>query len=954
MYSILMLLLIGVGVWLAVRGGTRRQYILAAAGVLLAIGTAFFFWFMDFWGEMLWFGALGYAARFWEAVVTQVLAAVCGGLFGALLVYVLTWGMKGEKRPIRLAALVLAALIGASRGAAGWETVLKFIHAAPTELQDPIFQLPVGFYLFHLPFYDIFYELLLVAAAVALLTAAVNAFVSLGRGEVELTPAADTGRAVGVYRCAGALLLVLALGKMLERYHLMFSEWGVVTGPGWTDVNVRLPALSLTAAVFVAAAVVLIAAPLRRRLLDRIQNRLRDARHAPLYLLGGIAGFTFAVQVLALTLLPGMFQWLRVEPNEITFERPYIANNIRFTRHGFKLHTVEEREYPAMEKFTRSMVEQNPTIFSNIRLWDWRALDAVYKQFQEIRLYYEFHDVDVDRYFVNGDYQQVMVSAREMEVGNLPQNSQTFVNRRFKYTHGYGITMTNVSEFTAQGLPDLLIRDIPPTSRFPALAVERPQIYYGELTNTPVVVNTTEEEFDYPKGEENAYIRYPGNGGVKLENLWRKFLFGWKFDGMRLFLSGYPTHESRIQFHRRIDERVRLLAPFLKFDDDPYIVLAEGRLYWIIDGYTTSEFYPYSEAFQSEGRIQVRRGAGNEVFTRKELSHFEGKNYVRNAVKAVVDAFQGTVTFYIFDEDDPLVQTWSRIFPAMFKSREDMPESLAKHVRYPADMLLIQGLVYARYHMTDPTVFYNQEDLWVRATEKYYGSVQPVEPYYIMWELPESDNPEFVLMLPFTPKNRQVLIGWIAGMSDQANYGRFLAYKFPKEKRVLGPQQVETKIDQDRFLSGQLTLWDQRGSRVIRGNVLAIPIEKTLLYVEPIYLQAETAAYPELRLVALMHNDVLSYAETFDKALEGLLKEGAPVKELPGPETAEAGRSVKDLVRRAGKAFDNYLQALGEKQYSRASDALEQLESALKRLEKNFPAADPQPSGSRQGPSQPR
>ena len=524
----------------------------------------------------------------------------------------------------------------------------------------------------------------------------------------------------------------------------------------------------------------------------------------------------------------------------------------------------------------------------------------------------------------------MLVSAREMELDNLPEQSQTFVNRRFKYTHGYGITMTNVSEFTPQGLPDLLIRDIPPKSRYPAIAVERPELYYGELTRTPAVVNTREAEFDYPRGEENAYVRYSGSGGVVLENLWRKFLYGWMFDGLRLFLSEYPTAESRIMFHRQIEARVGLLAPFLEFDDDPYIVLADGRLYWIVDAYTVSGSYPYSEAFLPASGVEGVRGDGAE-YSQQELGRFRGKNYVRNAVKAVVDAFDGSVDFYVFDSQDPLIRTWQRIFPEMFKSAQEMPAALRAHVRYPIDFLLLQGLVYAKYHMTDPTVFYNQEDLWVRATEKYYNQVQPVEPYYIMWELPESDHPEFVLMLPFTPKNRQVSIGWIAGMCDGDNYGRFLAYKFPKEKRVLGPQQVETKIDQDRFLSGQLTLWDQRGSRVIRGNVLAIPVENTLLYVEPIYLQAETAAYPELRLVALMHNDNLSYAETFDKALQGLLGEAAP--ETP-PAAIDTGRPLPtaELVRRAGDAFDGYLKALGEKRYEQAARALQDLESTLNQL----------------------
>ncbi|MGB5986322.1 MAG: UPF0182 family protein, partial [Desulfobacterales bacterium] len=941
MYTFLMMALIGAGLWLAFSGGLRRRFGRLSAGVLLAGGSAFFFWFMGFWGEMLWFQALGYSQRFWEVFIVQGVAAAAGLLLSAGLIFAFTLETSAEKGVVRYAALGLVALAGATWGASSWEVILRFIHAAPTEINEPIFGLGAGFYLFELPLFNSLAGLLLLTALLALAVCAVDAFASFRNGaNLELRPQGEPARLAAVYRSAAFVLLVLALRTFLERYQLMFSQMGAVSGPGWTDVKVRLPALTVMAAVLLAAALVLFIPWPRARLIALFEKRIHSSSPLHAYVFGGSVLVLFGLQLLLTSGLPAIFQRLRVEPNEITFEKPYIAHNIRLTRHGFGLQKVEEREYPATDNFNARTVARNPTIFENIRLWDWRALDAVYKQFQEIRLYYEFEDVDVDRYSLGDTYRQVMVSAREMELANLPEQSQTFVNRRFKYTHGYGITMTNVSEFTPQGLPEMLIRDIPPKSSHPGLAVEQPQIYYGELTRTPAVVNTREMEFDYPRGEENAYIRYPGQGGVALENLWRKFLFGWKFDGLRLFLSEYPTSASRIMFHRQIEERVRTLAPFLEFDDDPYIVLADGRLYWIIDAYTTSDSFPYSEPFVPEGGMSPS-GPGRTVYPNDPLSRFQGQNYVRNAGKAVVDAFEGTVDFYIFEAQDPLIRTWQRIFPDMFKAREAMPAALRAHVRYPVDMLLLQGLVYAKYHMTDPTVFYNQEDLWVRATEKYYDQVQPVEPYYIMWSLPGSEQPQFVLMLPFTPKNRQVAIGWIAGMCDGDNYGRFLAYKFPKEKRVLGPQQVETKIDQDRFLSGQLTLWDQRGSRVIRGNVLAIPVAQTLLYVEPIYLQAETAAYPELRLVALMHNDNLSYAQTFDQALEGLL--GDTGRQLfSQDETPEGpGATPAALVRQAADAFDGYLEALGGRRFEAASQALDQLQSALQNLSGRF-AAQPE------------
>jgi uncharacterized membrane protein (UPF0182 family) len=632
---------------------------------------------------------------------------------------------------------------------------------------------------------------------------------------------------------------------------------------------------------------------------------------------GGPAVLVAVVYALGLGVAPALSQWLYVSPNEITVERPYIEHNIAFTREAFGLQDIESQQYPVAEELSRETISNNQNVLSEVRLWDPRALLATYQQFQEIRLYYEFNDVDIDRYTIDGRYKQVMVSPREMEPANLPTQSQTFVNRHFKYTHGYGLTLAPVSDFTPQGLPNLLVKDLPPQAEYPELAVERPEIYYGERTDDYVVANSEEAEFDFPRGDKNVYVHYAGSGGVPLRNFWRKLVYGWRFGGTRFLVSGYPRPESRIMFRRRIQQRVRALAPFLHFDADPYVVLHEGRIYWFLDAYTTSDRYPYSE--QLDGRDAAER--------------LTGANYIRNSVKAVIDAYNGSVSLYVFEPSDPIVQVWQRIFPDLFQPREEMPAGLARHVRYPEGLLTAQGLVYCKYHMTDPAVFYNQEDLWVRATEKYYATVQPVEPYYVMWEPPGSKEVEFVLMQPFTPKNRQVLIGWMAGMCDGENYGRLLSYRFPKEKRVLGTQQVETKIDQDRYLSGQLTLWDQRGSKVIRGNLLVIPLNGTLLYVEPIYLQAEAAAYPELRLVAVMHNDQLSYAETFDEALEGLLEEGpAPPGPTPTPGVPSGDRTVAELVDRANESFERYLEWMGEQRFEDAARELKNLQAVLSQL----------------------
>lgn len=934
MYTLLLLLLLGLAAFWFVSGIGKRKTGRIYSGVLLGALTLFFFWFMGFWGEMLWFESIGYNDRFWTEILAKLGFLVVGAFVGWIVVFLLTSLIPKEKKYTKLISRVLGAFIGALVVVSSWDVILRYVNRVPANIADPILGQDAGFYLFSLPFYDMLYNLFVVLALIGLGASLSAIFLRVRQQEINIEyPSADqfgTRTYQAMFLNGAILIFLLAVGKYLARFHLMYSQWGAVTGPGWTDVHVRLPAYIITIIVTVAIGIFLLIPAFRKRAAAVIQRSERTQRPDQPMVLFGAGVAIFVAWFLLLTVIPGLFQWLRVEPNEITVEEPYIENNIEFTRYGFKLHEVEEREFPAAEQFNQQMVQQNQGLFQNIRLWDYRALDAVYKQFQEIRLYYEFVDVDIDRYHINDSYRQVMVSAREMEFGNLPQQSQTFINKRFKYTHGYGITLTTVNEFTPQGLPNLLIKDIPPKNEYASLKVEEPAIYYGELSDTHVIVNSKEEEFDYPSGEQNIYTHYSGTGGVQISNLWRKFLFGWKFDGTRLFVSSYPTRDSRIMFHRQIQNRVQKLAPFLTFDKDPYIALVEGKLYWIIEAYTTSEYFPYSEPFTAEEYIEYREGPRTRVLTGEAGYNLSGSNYVRNSVKIIIDAFNGNVDFYIYDEDDPVVQVWANIFPDMFKSKDDMPPDVQEHVRYPIDMLLVQGLVYAKYHMTDPAVFYNQEDLWIRATEKYYNRVQPVEPYYIMWELPDSDELDYSLILPFTPKNRQVMIGWIAGLCDGENYGRFLAYKFPKEKRILGPQQVETKIDQDSYLSGQLSLWDQRGSNVIRGNVLVIPVDETLIYVEPIYLQAETAAYPELRLVAVMHGDDLSYAETFDQALRGLFQEGA--RELPDEGLVAGEITGEELIQQANTAFQDYLRLLGEKNYQQAGEALQRLEQSLQQL----------------------
>ena len=960
MYVLLIAIGIATGLAVITHGVLRgRRWEAVVGGLILVVVTAFFS-LLDLWGEMLWFATLGYAPRFWTVLLAKVSVGLAGVIAGGAIVWALSSAFGRIRSPVRYLPQAVGGVAGGLWGIANWAVVMKYWYGPDTGTREPIFGRDAAFYLFRLPFYDSLVSLLLILSILSLIAAV---FASLrpspattaaaggpsggptGPSGVDEIALRDLGklRFLPIELTIGGLILALAARNFLAVFGLMFSEYGVVYGASWTDIHVRLPVYYVLAFLLGVVGLVLAGDAVIRRVRDRAASRRRTIWVASPLLVALVAW------PVGLVLLPALFQWLYVQPNEVSVERPYIENNIRFTRQAFGLDRVEEKQFPVAPKFTREAAEQNREVLSQVRLWDPRALSAVYEQFQEIRLYYEFPDIDIDRYTINGDYRQVMVAPREMELGNLSEQSQTFVNRRFKYTHGYGLTMAPVSEFTESGSPRLLIKDLPPQSTKKSLRVERPEIYYGELTDAHVIVNTTEKEFDYPRGENNVYTRYDGDGGVQLTDLWRKFLYGWKFDGTRLFVSSYPTAESRIMFRRDVRQRVKTLAPFLHLDEDPYVVLDDGQLYWIVDAYTTSRYYPYSEPFWPEETTTYRRDSRQQAVKTEYAGYMRDINYVRNSVKVVVNAYDGSVDLYVFEPEDPLIRAWRKIVPGLFRPEEEMPDSLREHVRYPEGLLLVQGSVFARYHMTDPDVFYNQEDIWVRATEKYYEDVQAVEPYYVLWQPPgerpeaEAGRPEFILMQPFTPKNRQVLIGWIAGMCDGENYGRLLAYRFPKEERVLGTQQVETKIDQDSYLSEQLSLWDQRGSRVVRGNVLVIPVSDTLLYVEPIYLQSDAAAYPELRLVAVMHNDRLSYAETFREAIRGLYSDRADVPRPP-LETRPAGdgEGVAGLARRAGDAFDRYLRALSDKDFDAANAALKKLSSTLDELNRRADGSGPE------------
>ncbi|MFO8060256.1 MAG: UPF0182 family protein, partial [Bacillota bacterium] len=685
-------------------------------------------------------------------------------------------------------------------------------------------------------------------------------------------------------------------------YHLVYSPRGVAFGASYTDIHAQLPVFRVMSILAVLSALVAL-----------WYIRARDIRW--LYAAVGI----MLIGSLALgTGYPAIIQRLVVAPNEITRETRFIEYNIANTRAAFGLDRVEEREFPATETLTWDDLEENMETLENVRLWDWRPLLASYRQLHTIRAYYEFPDADVDRYVIDDRYQQVLIAARELDYDRVP-GAETWVNKRLQYTHGHGVVMSPAAQFTEEGLPVMYIRDIPPVSEVD-IEVTNPAIYFGEMTTEYVIANTERPELHYPMGATNVYTHYDGRGGVLVEGLGRRSLFALRFSDYNFLLSGSITPESRVMYYRHIGQRVRRLAPFLRYDDDPYVILSrdEGRMFWIQDAYTVTSRYPYSEPYQHQF------------------------NYIRNSVKIVVDAYNGDVTFYVFDEEDPLIQTYSAIFPDLFRPREDMPEELQAHVRYPEGLFGPQMDMYRTYHMQDPVVFYNKEDLWEYPEEVFAGQPARMDPYYLLMSLPGSDSQEqeFILMSPFTPSQRDVMISWVAGRSDGDRYGDLLVYKMPKGKTVLGPRQIEARIDQNAQISELFTLWGQAGSRVIRGNLMAIPIDDSILYVEPVYLEAADTALPELRRVIAAYGNRVAMGRDLNETIEILFGVRPPVTEEPGEGVVIPGTEM-ELIGRAWDLFQRAQDAVRNGQWARYGELMSQLEELLERLAEDVQESSP-------------
>jgi hypothetical protein len=749
-----------------------------------------------------------------------------------------------------------------------WETILRFMNSVSFGVKDPLFNLDVSFYVVTLPLVN-FIQVWLLGAVITILVAVLLMYlVNFSLRGVSFT--FNPRMLVHLALLGAFLMLVLAFNHFLDIYELLLSPRGAAYGAGYTDIHARLPALRFLTAVSLVASLLFVA--------SIFTGGVR--------LMVGAFGLWVVATIVVGAIFPAAFQRFLVNPNELSREETYIQRNIQFTRYAYGLERVQEQSFSFQPQLTREAVANNPQTIRNIRLWDYRPIRDTYNQIQFLRLYYSFVDIDVDRYWINGEYRQVMLSARELFPENLPPDAQRWVNQRLQYTHGYGVAMSPVTDFTPEGRPLFFLKDIPPAG---VLEVNRPEIYYGENTRSYVIVNSRMPEFDYPTKEDTpVYTHYQGRGGVRLGSFLRRLAYAWQFADINILISGQITPESRIQYRRQIQERVAQVAPFLRLDRDPYLVVADGKLWWIQDAYTVTDRYPYSTPYRGDF------------------------NYIRNSVKVVIDAYDGSVRFFVADPEDPLLQIYRRIFPDLFEPLERMPDPLRAHLRYPVDLFNVQTQMYLKYHMRDPRVFYNQEDQWSIPMEVFFGKPQPVEPYYIIMRLPGEEKEEFVLILPFTPANKPNLVAWLAARSDPPHYGNLVVFFFPRDRQVDGPSQVEARIDNDPYISQQFTLWGQVGSKVIRGNLLVIPLGETVIYVEPVYLQSEALAFPELKRVIVASSEKVAMTAGLEEGLFALLEEAPPLVTPPTPQpgTSIPLERVEEQVKRIGVAIESLKKAI--------------------------------------------
>ena len=915
--------------------GRRRVILLTTFALAVFVGGRIG---LSYWVDLLWFRSLGYGDVFWKSTGLQIadFVVVAGATF--LILYgafsairrsheadlprahaiviagqPITLSVQPALRILALCISVVIACVTGLRLMADWPTLALFWYAphASGSVADPIFGKPLNFFLFTLPAWQLV-DTWLLTLAVAICGVAVLFLIitsgarSLAKRQITFGPSPWRGLSITV----AFLLLVLAMNVYVGRFQLLLEHHTIFDGITYTDAHITIHGLLIVCAALVLGAAI------------AAYNAVRHSR--------GRLIFAAVVPAVVCYFILGIVSWyvgnFIVKPNELVREEPFIAHNIEMTRQAYGINRFSRREFPAETTVDAADPANNQPTLQNIRLWDWHALQDTLRQVQEIRTYYDFPDIDIDRYKIDGTTRQVMLAARELNVEKLPVSSRNWINERLIYTHGYGVTMNPVNGFTAEGLPTLLLSNMPVQSTVPGLDVTRPQIYFGELTDTDVYVKTRQQEFDYPQGQNNTLTSYEGDGGIVLGGFLRRVMLAInRGDLGKLPFSDDVNSQSRLLMRRNIRERVAAVAPFLTFDQDPYMVVGDdGRLSWIMDAFTVSSNYPYS----------TRYSLGDSSI-----------NYMRNSVKVVVDAYTGATTLYAFDSEDPILATYRRIFPSLFKDSSAMPADLRRHVRYPEDLFKVQSEVYGLYHMTNPQVFFNREDLWTVATETGTDSngqqtVQMMQPNFVLMKLPGDTGEEFVEILPFTPANRNNLIGWIAGRSDGAEYGTAVIYDFPKTRLIDGPQQIEARIDQNAQLSGQLTLWNQQGSHVLRGSLLVIPTGRALLYAEPIYLQAQQSPMPELRLVVLALQDKLAYGTTFQAALKSLF--GGELSSLNASDVPQAvptsqgiaqpSTDINELIVEASKDFADYQRLTAAGKLGEAGMKLDALKGVLDRL----------------------
>jgi len=924
----------------------------------IGIVVAFFIFFssiVTFVTDWWWFSEVGFTEIFIKSLGTKVILGLTVGLFAAaflltnLLIAVrskIPWmaaipeALIGQPlslndRLVKKLGIVMCLIVAFFIGlvaAASWQDVLKLLAATPFGQTDPLFGRDIAFYVFSLPVYSLGLGLirtlivlsLIVSGTIYILRGSLNLSTHFGKFNLDSLSEKLGGPPIKLAKHSGThstssvqadpkarlhigILLFLFLATVvastyLSLYNLLTTQSGPVFGAAFTDVNIMIPIVKVSVFAYGLAAFL--------ALFYGVSGKISP-------LLGAVS-LTVLVGLFS-GIIPAVFQKLVVAPNELVKETPFIKHNIEATRKAYGLDRIEEREIAADKPITASDIAANNLTIKNVRLWDRAPLLSTFSQIQEIRTYYEFASVDNDRYTIDGEVRQIMLSPRELASDSLP--NKAWINERLTFTHGYGVAAGPVNQVTPEGLPVLFVKDLPPRSEVKELVVNRPEIYFGELVNDYVIVKTKSKEFDYPKGEENVYTTYSGKGGVELNSPLRRLFYAFRFGSLKMLLSGDITGESRILYNRNVKERVAKVAPFLTYDRDPYLVIAEGKLYWIIDAYTSTDRYPYSQPLPLNG----------------------GKvNYIRNSVKALVDAYDGTVTFYQADPEDPIIKTYAKMFPGTFRPLSDMPKSLIPHLRYPEDIFSLQTAVYTTYHMDDPQIFYNKEDLWEipaiaqEGEQQSDGKVPAMTPRHMIMKLPGEKTEEYILMLPFTPRAKDNLSAWMVARNDGQQYGKLVVYRFPKDKLVFGPRQVIGRINQDAEVSKQISLWDQRGSQVIQGPLLVIPIEESLVYVRPLYLKAETGKIPELKRVIVAYENKIAMEETLEAGLAKLFGTSIGQQAKPAGETvpsqAAGDTSTENLLKQAAETYETAIRAQKEGDWTRYGEEIKKLGEILNKL----------------------